>query len=161
MAPWVVEGEALAEAKRDAVRVWLRDQEDAGIDVVTDGEQTRRHFVTKFIEGLDGVDFERGATVKDPAALRRVGTASRRPGLPFSSVYVDDARFTVSKTLRPVKYQLPGPMTMADTLADEHYRDREALAMAFAEILNAEAKELAAAGVSVIPVRRAGRGILL
>ena len=65
-------------------------------------------------------------------------------------MYVDDARFTVSKAQRPVKYQLPGPMTMADTLADEHYRDREALAMAFAEILNAEAKELAAAGVSVI-----------
>ncbi len=81
-APWVVEGEALAEAKRDAVRVWLRDQEDAGIDVVTDGEQTRRHFVTKFIEGLDGVDFERGATVKirqhyDASVPRVVGPVSR------------------------------------------------------------------------------------
>jgi 5-methyltetrahydropteroyltriglutamate--homocysteine methyltransferase len=149
-APWALDGEDLAEAKRDAVRVVLRDQETAGIDIVTDGEQTRQHFVTTFIEGLDGVDFESRATVKirqryDASVPRVVGEVSRpRP------VYVDDARFLVSETSRPVKYQLPGPMTMADTLADEYYGDRERLAMAFADILNAEAKELAAAGVSVI-----------
>jgi 5-methyltetrahydropteroyltriglutamate--homocysteine methyltransferase len=149
-APWALEGEDLAEAKRDAVRVVLRDQETAGIDIVTDGEQTRQHFVTTFIEGLAGVDFESRATVKirqryDASVPRVVGEVSRpRP------VYVDDARFLVSETTRPVKYQLPGPMTMADTLADEYYGDRERLAMAFADILNAEAKELAAAGVSVI-----------
>ncbi len=149
-APWALEGEDLAEAKRDAVRVVLRDQETAGIDIVTDGEQTRQHFVTTFIEGLAGVDFENRATVKirqryDASVPRVVGEVSRpRP------VYVDDARFLVSESQRPVKYQLPGPMTMADTLADEFYGDREQLAMAFADILNAEAKELAAAGVSVI-----------
>ncbi len=149
-APWTLEGEDLAEAKRDAVRVVLRQQEEAGIDIVTDGEQTRQHFVTTFIEGLDGVDFESRATVKirqryDASVPRVVGPVSRpRP------VYVEDARFLVSETARPVKFQLPGPMTMADTLADEHYRDRAQLAMAFADILNTEAKELAAVGVGVI-----------
>ena len=149
-APWALEGQDLAEAKRDAVRVVLRDQETAGIDIVTDGEQTRQHFVTTFIEGLAGVDFETRATVKirqryDASVPRVVGEGSRpRP------IFVDDARFLVAETTRPVKYQLPGPMTMADTLADEFYGDRERLAMAFADILTAEAKELAAAGVSVI-----------
>ncbi len=149
-APWLLEGEALVEGKQDAIRIALRDQEEAGVDIVTDGEQARRHFVTTFIEGLDGIDFEHRANVKirqryDASVPRVVGPVSRsRP------VYVDDARFTVSATSRPVKYQLPGPMTMADTLADEHYGDRAALAMVFADILNAESRELAAAGVSVI-----------
>ncbi len=149
-APWVLDGEALEEAKRDAVRIALRDQERAGIDIVTDGEQTRRHFVTTFIEGLDGVDFDQRATVKirrryDASVPRVVGPVARtRP------VYVEDARFLVSETARPTKFQLPGPMTMADTLADEHYGDRETLAMEFAAILNDEARELADAGVSVI-----------
>ncbi len=149
-APWLLEGEDLAEGKRDAVRLALRDQESAGIDIVTDGEQTRQHFVTTFIDALDGVDFERRATVRirrryEAEVPRVVGPVARpRP------VYVDDARFVVSETTRPVKYQLPGPMTMADTLADEYYGDRQALAMAFAEILNQEARELVNAGVSVI-----------
>lgn len=149
-APWSLEGEALLEGKRDAVRIALRDQEEAGIDVVTDGEQTRQHFVTTFIEALDGVDFDNRATVKirqryEASVPRVVGPVARtRP------VYVDDARFVVSETHHAVKFQLPGPMTMADTLADEYYGDRERLAMAFAEILNDEAKDLVAAGVSVV-----------
>ncbi len=149
-APWVLEGKQLAEAKRDAVRIALRDQEAAGIDIVTDGEQTRRHFVTTFIEGLDGVDFEQRATVKirrryDASVPRVVGPVART-----KPVYVDDARFVVSETEQPVKFQLPGPMTMADTLADEFYGDRERLAMEFAAILNEEAKGLVDAGVSVV-----------
>ncbi len=149
-APWLLEGQALIDGKQDAVRLALREQEEAGIDIVTDGEQTRQHFVTTFIDALEGVDFAHRATVKirqryEASVPRVVGPVSRpRP------VYVDDARFLVGETTRPVKYQLPGPMTMADTLADEHYGDRAALAMAFAEILNDEARELAAAGVSVI-----------
>ena len=135
---------------QDAVRIAVRDQEQAGIDVVSDGEQTRRHFVTTFIEGLDGVDFEHRATVKirqryDASVPRVVGPVARS-----HSVYVDGARFLRDQTTRPIKFQLPGPMTMVDTLADEYYRDREQLAMAFAEILNAEALELEAAGVDVV-----------
>lgn len=149
-APWVPAGEALTEGMQDAVLLALRDQERAGIDIVTDGEQTRRHFVTTFIEGLDGVDFENRRTVQirrryEASVPRVVGPVSRpRP------VYVDDARFLASQTDRQVKYQLPGPMTMADTLADEYYGDREQLAMAFAEVLNAEARELDDLGVSVV-----------
>ncbi len=149
-APWRLDGEDLAEAQRDAVRIALRDQEAAGIDVVTDGEQTRQHFVTTFIEGLDGVDFEDRATVKirqryEASVPRVVGPVSRP-----EPVYLRDAEFVVGESTRPVKFQLPGPMTMADTLADEYYGDRQQLAMAFAEILNQEARQLASAGVAVV-----------
>jgi len=149
-AAWKLDGEALAEGKRDAVRLVLRDQERAGIDVVTDGEQTRRHFVTTFIEGLDGVDFEHRKTVRirnryDASVPVVVGPVARR-----HPIYVDDAAFLRAETDRAVKYTLPGPMTMVDTLSDAHYGSREKLAWAFAEILNEEARAIAAAGVDVI-----------
>jgi 5-methyltetrahydropteroyltriglutamate--homocysteine methyltransferase len=132
------------------VRLALFDQEHAGIDIVTDGEQTRRHFVTTFIEGLEGVDFEHKRTVRirnryDAAVPVVVGEVARR-----QPIYVDDARFLRGETRHAVKYTLPGPMTMVDTLYDEHYRSREKLAMRFAEILNEEARAIAAAGVDVI-----------
>ena len=149
-APWKLEGAALEEGKRDAVRLALRDQERAGIDIVTDGEQTRRHFVTTFIEGLDGVDFEHKRTVRirnryDAQVPVVVGPVARR-----HPIYVADAAFLRSETGHRVKYTLPGPMTMVDTLHDAHYRSREKLAWAFAEILNEEARAIAAAGVDVI-----------
>jgi 5-methyltetrahydropteroyltriglutamate--homocysteine methyltransferase len=149
-APWKLEGDALASAKRDAVRLALFDQEHAGIDIVTDGEQTRRHFVTTFIEGLDGVDFANKKTVRirnryDADVPMVVGPVSRR-----HPIYVDDARFLRSETERKVKYTLPGPMTMVDTLYDGHYKSRAKLAWAFAEILNEEARAIEAAGVDVI-----------
>ncbi|MHB8725492.1 MAG: methionine synthase [Casimicrobiaceae bacterium] len=149
-APWKLDGAALEEGKRDAVRLALRDQERAGIDIVTDGEQTRRHFVTTFIEGLDGVDFEHKRTVRirnryDAQVPVVVGPVARR-----HPIYVGDAAFLRSATTRRVKYTLPGPMTMVDTLHDAHYRSREKLAWAFAEILNDEARAIAAAGVDVI-----------
>ena len=149
-APWKLEGDALAEGKRDAVRLVLFDQEHAGIDIVTDGEQTRRHFVTTFIEGLDGVDFANRKTVRirnryDADVPMVVGPVSRR-----HPIYVDDARFLRGETKHPVKYTLPGPMTMVDTLYDGHYKSREKLAWAFAEILNEEARAIEATGVDVI-----------
>jgi 5-methyltetrahydropteroyltriglutamate--homocysteine methyltransferase len=149
-APWKLDGEALAQGKRDAVRLALFDQEHAGIDIVTDGEQTRRHFVTTFIEGLEGVDFANRRTVRirnryDADVPVVVGPVARR-----HPIYVDDARFVVRETTRRVKYTLPGPMTMVDTLFDQHYRSREKLAFAFAEILNEEALAIAAAGVHTI-----------
>jgi 5-methyltetrahydropteroyltriglutamate--homocysteine methyltransferase len=149
-APWRLEGDALAEGKRDAVRLVLADQEQAGIDIVTDGEQTRRHFVTTFLEGLDGVDFANRRSVRirnryDADVPVVVGPVARR-----HPVFVDDARFLRAATGRKVKYTLPGPMTMVDTLYDDHYKSREKLAMAFAEILNDEARAIEAAGVDVI-----------
>ncbi|HSD00304.1 MAG TPA: methionine synthase [Casimicrobiaceae bacterium] len=149
-APWKLDGDLLREGKRDAVRLVLRDQEQAGIDIVSDGEQTRRHFVTTFIEGLDGVDFEHKRTVRirnryDADVPVVVGAVARR-----HPIYVDDAAFLRAQTARRVKYTLPGPMTMVDTLHDAHYGSREKLAWAFAEILNDEARAIAATGVDVI-----------
>jgi len=149
-APWKLEGEVLAQGKRDAVRLALFDQEHAGIDIVTDGEQTRRHFVTTFIEGLDGVDFANKKTVRirnryDADVPMVVGPVSRR-----HPIFVDDARFLRGETDRRVKYTLPGPMTMVDTLYDGHYKSRQKLAWAFAEILNEEAHAIEATGVDVI-----------
>ena len=149
-APWLLEGAQLAEAKRDAVRLAVCEQERAGIDIVTDGEQTRRHFVTTFIEHLEGVDFEHRQTVRirnryDADVPRVVGPVAHR-----GPVFVDDATFLRTLTTRRIKYTLPGPMTMVDTLYDGHYRSREKLAWAFAEILNAEARAIGAAGIDVI-----------
>jgi 5-methyltetrahydropteroyltriglutamate--homocysteine methyltransferase len=149
-APWKLEGDALAEGKRDAVRLVLRAQEKAGIDIVSDGEQTRRHFVTTFIEHLDGVDFRRTRTVRirdryDADVPVVAGPVARK-----QPVYLADARFLRSETTHPVKFTLPGPMTMVDTLCDEHYRSREKLAWEFARILNLEAREIAAEGVDVV-----------
>jgi 5-methyltetrahydropteroyltriglutamate--homocysteine methyltransferase len=149
-APWLLEGERLAEGKHDAVRLALADQHEAGIDIVSDGEQTRRHFVTTFIEALEGVDFENKKTVRirnryDADVPVVVGPVERtRP------VFVEDARFLRAQTQKPVKFTLPGPMTMVDTLYDNHYKSREKLAMKFAAILNAEAREMDTAGVNVI-----------
>jgi len=149
-APWRLEGDALTEGIADAVRLAVDDQEEAGIDIVTDGEQTRRHFVTTFLEALDGVDFEHRKTVRirnryDAAVPVVVGPVARR-----HPVFVDAARFLRSATRRKIKVTLPGPMTLVDTLYDAHYRSREKLASAFAEILNDEARAIEAAGADVI-----------
>jgi 5-methyltetrahydropteroyltriglutamate--homocysteine methyltransferase len=149
-SPWKLDGETLTEGKRDAVKLVLRDQEQAGIDIVSDGEQTRQHFVTTFIEHLDGVDFQRRQTmrIRDryDAEVPVVSGAVRR----LRPVYLEDARFLRAQTSRPIKFTLPGPMTMVDTLYDDHYHSREELAGEFAAILNEEAHELQAAGVDVI-----------
>jgi 5-methyltetrahydropteroyltriglutamate--homocysteine methyltransferase len=149
-SPWKLDGDELAEGTHDALRLSLADQRLAGIDIVSDGEQTRQHFVTTFIEHLSGVDFERRETVRirdryDASVPTVVGAVTReRP------VFVDDARFLREQTDQPIKWALPGPMTMVDTLYDAHYRSREKLAWEFATILNQEAKELQAAGVDII-----------
>ena len=149
-SPWKLEGDALADGKRDALRISLQEQENAGIDIVGDGEQTRQHFVTTFIEHLEGVDFEQKKTVKirdryDASVPTVVGPVSRP-----KSVFVEDAKFLRQQTDRPIKWALPGPMTMVDTLYDAHYGSREKLAWEFAKILNQEAKELEAVGVDIV-----------
>ena len=149
-SPWKLQGEELVAGKQDALRLAVDDQRRAGIDIVGDGEQTRQHFVTTFIEHLDGVDFDTRATVRirdryDASVPTVVGAVSRQ-----KPVFVDDARFLRSLTSQPIKWALPGPMTMIDTLFDAHYGSREELAWEFAAILNQEARELEAAGVDII-----------
>lgn len=149
-SPWKLEGDALIEAKQDALRLTIQEQSHAGIDIVSDGEQTRQHFVTTFIEHLDGVDFENRETVKirdryEASVPSVVGAVSRQ-----KPVFVEDAKFLRQQTDQPIKWALPGPMTMVDTLYDGHYKSREKLAWEFATILNQEARELEAAGVDII-----------
>ena len=149
-SPWKLDGETLSEGKRDAVKLVLRDQEQAGIDIVSDGEQTRQHFVTTFIEHLDGVDFKRRQTMRIRDRYDADVPVVSGPVRRLRPVYLEDARFLRAQTTHPIKFTLPGPMTMVDTLYDDHYHSREKLAGEFAAILNEEAHELQAAGVDVI-----------
>lgn len=147
---WKLEGNELLDGKQDALRLALQQQQLAGIDIVSDGEQSRQHFVTTFIEHLAGVDFNKRETVRirnryDANVPTVVGPVSRK-----KPVFVDDARFLRQQTKQPIKWALPGPMTMIDTLYDAHYKSRKALAWEFAKILNEEARELEAAGVDII-----------
>jgi len=149
-SPWKLQDQALVDGKKDALCVSLHEQQQAGIDIVSDGEQTRQHFVTTFIEHLNGVDFENRKVVKirdryDASVPTVVGPVSRQ-----KPVFVEDAKFLRQQTDLPIKWALPGPMTMIDTLYDDHYKSREKLAWEFAIILNQEAKELEAAGVDII-----------
>ena len=149
-SPWKLQDQALVDGKQDALCVSLHEQQQAGIDIVSDGEQTRQHFVTTFIEHLNGVDFENRKIVKirdryDASVPTVIGPVSRQ-----KSVFVEDVKFLRQQTQQPIKWALPGPMTMIDTLYDDHYKSREKLAWEFAIILNQEAKELEAAGVDII-----------
>jgi 5-methyltetrahydropteroyltriglutamate--homocysteine methyltransferase len=150
-APWRLEGEALIEAKRDATLLMLKEQEDAGIDIVTDGEQARQHFVHGFLENIEGVDFTRRvmmgirANRYDAEVPTVTGPLLRR-----GTIHGFEAAIARAHTKRRLKFTLPGPMTIVDTIADAHYGDRIALAMAFAALLNEEAHELAKIGVDVI-----------
>ncbi len=150
-APWRVPPERLADAQRDAVLVALKDQETAGIDVVTDGEQSRQHFVHGFLERLAGIDFGKRVTIgiradRYKAEVPTVTGPVARP----APVHLEEVRWARAHTERRLKFTIPGPMTIVDTLADEHYRDRPRLAMAFARVINEEARELAAAGLDVL-----------
>jgi 5-methyltetrahydropteroyltriglutamate--homocysteine methyltransferase len=150
-APWRLEGEELEAAKDDATLLALKLQEDAGIDIVADGEQARQHFVHGFLEAVEGIDFGRRVemgirnnrykamcpTVTGPLRLR-------------ARVHAREARLARAHTKRKLKFTLPGPMTIVDTIADAHYGDRVKMAMAFAGLLNEEARGLAADGVDVI-----------
>jgi 5-methyltetrahydropteroyltriglutamate--homocysteine methyltransferase len=149
-SPWKLHGDELLEGKLDAQSLAADEQTLAGLDIVSDGEQTRQHFVTTFIEHLTGVDFERRETVRirnryDASVPTVVGAVSRE-----KSVFANDAKALRAQTSQPIKWALPGPMTMIDTLHDAHYKNREKLAWEFATILNQEARDLQAAGVDII-----------
>jgi 5-methyltetrahydropteroyltriglutamate--homocysteine methyltransferase len=148
---WRQHGEALADAKRDATLLWLKLQQDAGIDIVCDGEQSRQHFVHGFLAFLDGIDFElkveMGIRADRYKALVPTVTA---PITLRGRAHATEARLARAHTKRRLKFTLPGPMTIVDTVADVQYGDKPALAMAFAAALNKEARGLAADGVDVI-----------
>jgi 5-methyltetrahydropteroyltriglutamate--homocysteine methyltransferase len=150
-APWKSQGDELARAKRDATLLWLKLQEDAGVDIVTDGEQSRQHFVHGFLEKIEGIDFAHKVEMgirKDryKAMVPQVVAPLRLKG----RVHADEARVARTHTARNLKFTLPGPMTIIDTIADQYYGDRIKMAFAFAELLNEEAMGLQDDGVDVI-----------
>ena len=150
-APWKSKGDELARAKRDATLLALKLQEDAGIDIPTEGEQARQHFVHGFLEKVEGIDFAHKVEMgirKDryKAMVPQVVAPLRLKG----RVHAEEARVARTHTTRKLKFTLPGPMTIIDTIADKYYGDRVKMAFAFAELLNEEAKALQADGVDVI-----------
>ena len=150
-APWKSSGAELARAKRDATLLALKLQEDAGVDIVTEGEQARQHFVHGFLEKIEGIDFAHKVEMgirKDryKAMVPQVVAPLRLTG----RVHADEARIARTHTTRKLKFTLPGPMTIIDTIADQYYGDRVKMAFAFAELLNEEARALQADGVDVI-----------
>src|SRR5437667_4286042 len=148
---WRASGAELERAKRDATLLWLKAQEDAGLDIVTDGEQSRQHFVHGFLEFVDGIDFSRkvkmGIRNNRYDAMVPVVTG---PLKLKGRVHRIEAQLARAHTARKLKITMPGPMTIVDTIADEHYRDKVKLAMAFAGLLNQEARALEKDGVDVI-----------
>ena len=150
-APWKSSGAELAHAKRDATLLAVKMQEDAGIDIVTEGEQARQHFVHGFLENVEGIDFAHRVEMgirndRYKAMVPQVVAPLHLKG----RVHADEARAARAHTTRQLKFTLPGPMTLIDTVADRHYGDRVKMAFAFAELLNEEAKALQADGVDVI-----------
>jgi 5-methyltetrahydropteroyltriglutamate--homocysteine methyltransferase len=148
---WKPSGAELEQAKRDATLLWLKAQEDAGVDIVTDGEQSRQHFVHGFLEFVEGIDFSRKVKMgirnnRYDAMVPVVTGPLRLKG----RVHQAEARLARAHTKKQLKITMPGPMTIVDTIADEHYGDKVKLAMAFADLLNQEARALEKDGVDVI-----------
>ena len=150
-APWKLAGDELAAAKLDATLLAVKEQEDAGIDIVSDGEQARQHFVHGFLEFVDGIDFAKKVEMgirndRYKAMVPTVTGALKLKG----RVHAAEARHARAHTTRKLKITMPGPMTIIDTIADAHYGDRVKMAFAFADLLNQEARALCDDGVDVI-----------
>ncbi|TAF99643.1 MAG: methionine synthase [Betaproteobacteria bacterium] len=148
---WLQQGDDLVAAKRDATLLWMKEQEDAGLSIIGDGEQSRQHFVHGFLEFVEGIDFEHkvkmGIRNNRYDAMVPVVTG---PLKLKGRVHQSEAKYLRAHTSQKIKITMPGPMTIIDTLADNYYGDKVKLAMAFAELLNQEARALQADGVDII-----------
>ena len=148
---WKAQGDELRQAKADATLLWIKAQEDAGLDVVGDGEQARQHFVHGFLEQVDGIDFANKVKMgirnnRYDAMVPQVVAPLKLKG----RVHAFEAQLARAHTKKKLKFTLPGPMTIVDTVADSFYGDRVKMAFAFAELLNQEALALQADGVDII-----------
>ena len=150
---WRLDGPELAEGQDDAVVLAVADQHDAGLDIITDGEQRRRHYIWGFCEGLTGFHFSRLVKISARGGRYRAQTPAPRVTAPVRRprpVMLNALRFLKARTNRPVKVNLPGPMTITDSVADECYGSRRRLAFELAKLLNDEAIELAEAGCDIV-----------
>ncbi len=148
---WKFDGDELLQAKADATLLWIKAQEDAGLDVIGDGEMARQHFVHGFVEHVEGIDFDNKVTMgirnnRYDAQVPQVVAPLRLKG----RIHEFEARIARAHTKKKLKFTLPGPMTIVDTVADRYYGDKVKMAMAFAELLNQEALALQADGVDII-----------
>lgn len=148
---WRAQGDELDAAKRDATLLWIKEQEDAGVDIITDGEQSRQHFVHGFLEYVEGIDFEHKVKMGirnnryDAMVPVVVGPLKLK-----GRVHQREAQLMRAHSTHKIKITMPGPMTIIDTVSDNYYGDKVKLAMAFAELLNQEARALQADGVDVV-----------
>ena len=150
-ADWVFSGDLLSDAMDDATRVTIHNQEIAGIDIVSDGEQRRSSYLTYITMRLAGFDYE-NLTKKWTRNRRRLAEVGRciGPVRRTKPMLADDLKFMLAETDRPAKITMPGPMTVVDSTADEFYGDDATMAMDVAGALNAEARDLDALGAAVI-----------
>jgi len=149
---WRIPEPHLAQAQRDATLLAIRAQEDAGLDIVTDGEIRRESYFNRFATALDGIDIDQGGTTLSrggrPVAVPRiVGPIRRR-----HPVEVEDMLFLRAHTKRLAKITLPGPFTMTQLAQDDHYGDEEKVAMAYAAAVNEEVRDLFAAGADIVQI---------
>jgi 5-methyltetrahydropteroyltriglutamate--homocysteine methyltransferase len=148
---WRLQDADLAAAKLDATLLAIKWQEDAGIDIVCDGEMSRQHFVHGFLEFVDGIDFAHKVEMGIRADRYKAMVPVVRGELRLKGrVHQSEACHARAHTRRKLKITLPGPMTISDTIADAHYGDKVKMAMAFADLLNTEARALESDGVDVI-----------
>jgi 5-methyltetrahydropteroyltriglutamate--homocysteine methyltransferase len=148
---WKAQGEELRQAKADATLLWIKAQEDAGLDIIGDGEQSRQHFVHGFLEQVEGIDFEHKVKmgIRDnryDAMVPQVVAPLKLKG----RVHAFEAQLARAHTKHKLKFTLPGPMTIVDTVADRFYGDKVKMAFAFAGLLNQEALALQADGVDIV-----------
>ena len=147
---WRIPEHALEEAQDDATLIAIRDMERAGIDIISDGEMRRESYSNRFATALDGVDIVNPGTTINRTGARSVVPRIAGPIKRRHPVEVRDVQFLRSNTTRRIKITLPGPFTMAQQAQDDHYKDEEALAMAFAAAVNEELRDLKAAGADVL-----------
>jgi 5-methyltetrahydropteroyltriglutamate--homocysteine methyltransferase len=148
---WKAQGAELQQAKADATLLWIKAQEDAGLDIVGDGEQSRQHFVHGFLEKVEGIDFEHKVEMGIRADRYKAMVPQVVGPLKLKGrVHEFEAKLARAHTKRQLKFTLPGPMTIVDTVADKYYGDRVKMAFAFAELLNQEALALEKDGVDII-----------
>jgi 5-methyltetrahydropteroyltriglutamate--homocysteine methyltransferase len=147
---WRVAPEYLEQAHDDATVVAIREQERAGIDIITDGEIRRESYSNKFANALDGIDRERIGEIVGRSGVRVQVPIVSAPIKRRTPVEVRDVRFLRAHTDRTVKITLPGPFTMAQQAVNEYYGDEESLALAYAEAVNEEVHDLFAAGADIV-----------